>query len=150
MLAIYKYKIEGSYTEVRANVVQWLDVGWQDREGCFVAWALVNPNDPPRYYLIKLIETGEYIGDTELEGYRYLGSVNLNIYVSHFFVAEINPKTKEVLVDENDYEPFVNKDEFKDNKTFNFTWSPDHLSWLDPNALENFFKEDEFLNNYEK
>lgn len=123
MLTIYKYKIEGSYTEVKANVVQWLDVGWQEREGCFVAWALVNPEGAERSFLIKLIKTGEYVSDTQLEGYRYLGSVNLDFYVGHFFVAEINPENKEVLV----------------------TDVPDHLSWLDPNVLEDFFNEKEFL-----
>lgn len=130
MLTIYKYTIEGSCTEVKANVVQWLDVGWQEREGCFVAWALVNPEGAERSFLIKLIKTGEYVSDTQLEGYRYLGSVNLDFYVSHFFVAEINPENKEVLVDD---------------KNFNVTWSPDHLSWLDPNVLEDFFNEKEFL-----
>lgn len=151
MLTIYKYKIEGSYTEVHADVIQWLNIDWQEREGSFVAWALVDPEGPQRCFLIRLVETGEYLGDTELEGYGYLGSVNLNIYVSHFFVAEVNPKTKELLKDnDNNYEPFTNK-ELNENKDFNFTWSPDHLSWLDPNVLENFFKEEgNWLNNYEK
>lgn len=97
MLAIYKYKVCGSYTEVEADVIQWLKVDWQDREKSFVAWALVNPGGPRRSFLIQMIETGEYIGDTELQGYRYLGSVNLNVYVSHFFVAEINPDTKMLI-----------------------------------------------------
>lgn len=143
MLTIYKYIIEGSYTEVKADVVQWLDVGWQEREDCFVAWALVDPEGVQRNFLIKLIETGECVSDTELEGYRYLGSVNLNFYVSHFFVAEINPENKEVLVEDNSCEPFI-------NKNLNATWSSDHLSWLDPNVLEDFFNEKEFLNVYEK
>ena len=132
MLSIYKYKICGAYTEVYADVVQWLDVGWQDREGCFVAWALVNVNSKRnRCFLIRLIETGELVGDTELEGYGYLGSVNLNMYVSHFFVAEINPETKELIKeDDSDCEPFI-----VNYKDFDFTWSPDHLSWLDPGSL---------------
>ena len=133
MLSIYKYKICGTYTEVHADVVQWLDVGWQDREGCFVAWALVNvDSEKDRSFLIRIVETGELVGDTELEGYGYLGSVNLEIYVSHFFVAEINPKTKELIKDDNNYEPFIVD---YNNKDFNFTWSPDHLSWLDPESL---------------
>lgn len=133
MLSIYKYKICGTYTEIHADVVQWLDVGWQDREGCFVAWALVNiDSKKDRSFLIRIVETGELVGDTELEGYGYLGSVNLEIYVSHFFVAEINPKTKELIKDDNDYEPFIVD---YNNKDFNFTWSPDHLSWLDPESL---------------
>ena len=133
MLSIYKYKICGTYTEVNADVVQWLDVGWQDREGCFVAWALVNvDSEKDRSFLIRIVETGELVGDTELEGYGYLGSVNLEIYVSHFFVAEINPKTKELIKDDNNYEPFIVD---YNNKDFNFTWSPDHLSWLDPESL---------------
>ena len=133
MLSIFKYKIDGTYTEVHADVVQWLHVDWQEREGCFVAWALVDINsEKDRCFLIRLIETGEWIGDTELEGYGFLGSVNLNMYVSHFFVAEVNPKTKDLIKDDFGYEPFIVD---YTNKNFDFTWSPDHLNWLDPESL---------------
>ena len=131
MLSIDKYKICGTYTEVHADVVQWLSVDWQEREGCFVAWALVDvDSEKNRCFLIRLVETGELIGDTELEGYGFLGSVNLNMYVSHFFVGEVNPKTKDLIKDDS-YEPFV-VDYI--NKNFDFTWNPDYLN-LDPESL---------------
>ncbi len=131
MLSIFKYRIEGTYTEVHADVVQWLSVDWQEREGSFVAWALVDINsEKDRCFLIRLVETGELIGDTELEGYGFLGSVNLNMYVSHFFVAEVNPKTKDLIKDDF-YEPFI-----VDYTNKNFEWDPDHLNlWLDSESL---------------
>lgn len=131
MLSIFKYRIEGTYTEVHADVIQWLSVDWQEREGSFVAWALVDINsEKDRCFLIRLVETGELIGDTELEGYGFLGSVNLNMYVSHFFVAEVNPRTKDLIKDDF-YEPFI-----VDYTSKNFDWNPDHLNlWLDPESL---------------
>lgn len=141
MLSIFKYRI-GQGEEVEAPVIHWLHCDYQKRENSFVAWALVDLEAEDRVFKFRLAETGVHFHSTQLEGYQYLGSVNLDIYVAHFFVAELDPETREVLREEkndkkndikiNDY----NKFNEEINKDFNFTWSPDHLKWLDPNSLE--------------
>ena len=109
MLSIYKFKINNeSFTRIYANVVQWLKVDWQPREKSFVAWAIVDVDKKAeKVFLIRGVETGEMFGDTALEGFGYIDTVNLNYYVCHFFAAEIDPETGNVKVDESGCEPFV-------------------------------------------
>lgn len=111
MLSIYKFKIDrGVFTKICANVVQWLKVDWQIREKSFVAWALVDVDKEKgkeRTFLIRGVETGEVLGDTALKGFGYIDTVNLDYYVCHFFAAEIDPETGDVMVDDEGHEPFI-------------------------------------------
>lgn len=43
-----------------------------------------------------MIETGEKIDEATLNGYHYIGTVNKNFYVAHFFAAKVNPETLKV------------------------------------------------------
>ena len=116
MLTIYKYKLR-KYTEIiDAPVVNWLHVDWQEREKCYCLWALIDDEAANRKFKVMWMETGEHFPAEELDGFQYLGTVNKNIYVAHFFVAELDPETYEVLKEDD----------------VDFTWSPEHLEWLDP------------------
>ena len=115
MRAIYKYKIKKYDEIIDAPVVHWLHVDWQDREHCFCAWALIDDEMKARKFNIKLIETGEHFRADELDGYQYICTVNKNLYVAHFFAAELDPETLEVK---------------KEDKEFDFTFSPEHMEWL--------------------
>ena len=117
MLSIYKYKIESYDQLVSAPVINWLHVDFQGWEDCYVAWALVDLDAKERLFNIKLLTTGEEVRDTELKGYQHLGTVNKNTFVAHFFVAELNPETKKVMIDDTVF------------------WDPD-ISWLNNVEVE--------------
>lgn len=132
MLVIYKYKIKKYDEIIDAPVINWLHVDWQEREKCFCAWALVDDEAANRKFKIIWMETGEHFPAEELDGFQYLGTVNKNIYVAHFFVAELDPETLEVLTDEKE-------DNYNNLDDVTITWSPDHLNWLDPNNWSDLF-----------
>ena len=143
MLRIYKYKVsdfEGGC--VSAPVVNWLNIDWQDHDG-YVAWALVDLNRKDRLFRFIGFMTGEDCGTT-LDGYQYLGTVTNRGFVLHFFVAELNPDNKEVMIEEDN----LNKiEDFKHEIDKNFTWNSDYLKWLEDldsvkeNDINNFYVE---------
>ena len=133
MLSIFKYRI-GQGEEVEAPVIHWLHCDYQKRENSFVAWALVDLEAEDRVFKFRMVETGVHFHSTRLEGYQYLGSVNLDIYVAHFFVAELDPNSREVLREEEEENNDFNKIEKELNK--NFTWDLEHLNWSDPKKWE--------------
>ena len=96
MLSIYKYKVKRYEDYIDAPIVKWLSVDWQEREKAFCIWALVNDELPDSKYSVRMIETGERIDEATLDGYQYIGTVNKNFYVAHFFAAKINPETLKV------------------------------------------------------
>ena len=102
MLAIYKYRITKYEEIVDAPIINWLYVDWQERESCYCIWGMVDDEAANRKFKVKLVETGEHFSNTELNGFSYLGTVNKNLYVAHFFVAELDPKTYEVMVDDEE------------------------------------------------
>ena len=98
MLSIHKY-IVGSGKIVEAPVIHWLKVDYQERERRWVAWALIDLDAPYRIFEFKMIETGAEVDPEELKGFSYIDTVNLNIYVAHFFIAEIDSNTGEVMIE---------------------------------------------------
>lgn len=140
MLVIYKYKMRKYEEIIDAPVISWLKVDWQDRINCYCLWALVDDEASARKFKVRLIETGEHFPAEELDGYQYLDTVNKNIYVAHFFIAELNPETLEVMVEDEKEEPAGI------SENGNFTWSPDHLKWLDPEHWGNFLDNDITIN----
>lgn len=102
MVAVYKYKIEDNCQWVDAPVINWLSVDWQDRERSYVAWALIDTEAADRRFQIVLLETGKMIDGTMLDGYQHLGTVNSDFYVVHFFVAEFDPESGEVMKEDEE------------------------------------------------
>ena len=125
MLAIYKYKIKYYETIIDAPIINWLKIDYQKREGCYVAWALVDIDAPDRKFKVIWVETGEHISETSLKGFQYLDSVNQDLYVAHFFVAELNPETLEVMVDDEAEEPVA---------------EAENGDWIDPEIMDMFKK----------
>ena len=133
MLVIYKYRLK-KYTEIiDAPVVNWLHVDWQEREKCYCLWALVDDEAASRKFKVTWVETGEPFPAEELDGFQYLGTVNKNIYVAHFFIAELDPETYEVLKEDDVEIPY--------DYSSDFSWSPDHLNWLDPDNWPGIFND---------
>lgn len=100
MVAVYKYRIEDTIQWINAPVINWLTVDWQEKEQCYVAWAMVDLDAADRKFQIVSLETGEQINGAMLDGYQHLGTVNSNYYVLHFFVGEFNPETEEIMKDD--------------------------------------------------
>lgn len=101
MLSVYKYKLDDTIFWIEAPVVNWLYVDWQEREGCYCAWALVDLDAPKRKFQFLELYTGTMIDNDILRGYQHLGTVNRNYLVSHWFVAEYDNNNK-VMVDEDE------------------------------------------------
>lgn len=100
MVAVFKYKIQDTIQWIDAPVINWLTVDWQEKEQCYVAWAMVDLEAKIRRFQIIALETGAQVDGTMLDGYQHLGTVNSNYYVLHFFVGEFDPKTEEIMKDD--------------------------------------------------
>lgn len=100
MLSVYKYKINDVNSWVIAPVINWLYIDWQEKEKCFCAWALVDLNAENRKFQFLMLETGMEIGGDMLEGYQHLSTVNMNHYVTHWFVGEYDNNNKIMIEEE--------------------------------------------------
>lgn len=101
MLSVYKYKLNDTICWIEAPVINWLDIDWQEREGCFCAWALVNLDGPDRKFQFFELDTGKEVSEEMLKGYQHLGTVNMNYYVAHWFVGEYDNNNK-IMIDEDE------------------------------------------------
>ena len=101
MLKVYKYKLDDRVFWVEAPVVNWLYVDWQEREGCYCAWALIDVDLPQRRFQFFELDTGREVSEEMLKGYQHLGTVNMNYYVAHWFVGEYDNNNK-IMIDEDE------------------------------------------------
>ena len=102
MLKVYKYKLDDRVFWVEAPVVNWLYVDWQEREGCYCAWALIDVDLPQRRFQFIELYTGASVDNDLLKGYKYLGTVNRDYLVSHWFVAEYDCNNEVMFIGDQD------------------------------------------------
>lgn len=100
MFSIYKYSLISPNSIISAPIVNWLSVDWQESTGRYVAWGIVDLEAPLRHFKFHLAMTGEKFDGAVLNGYAYINTINLDTFVVHAFVAEYNPETDELMVDD--------------------------------------------------
>lgn len=116
-MKILKFKMRSPMRWIDAPVVKWLAVDYQERENCFVLWAMVDESLPIRTFQIIWVETGKLVSNTLFDGFEYLGTAQWDGYVAHFFVGDFTPqKEKEDIEKKKEIEIEKMKVEIKKMK----------------------------------
>ena len=85
MRVIHKFKLSLEKSQVILAPARWKPLALQLQEGVPTLWVVVYPELEDVEYTIECIGTGHYIDIRTIDYEKYLGTVQCDIYVWHFF-----------------------------------------------------------------
>lgn len=87
MNTIWKFQLTNEETPIEAYVIEFLTVQMQNGQPC--VWAIVDPDRPPKKYVIRIIGTGWEC--RKIDASKYIGTVQNGLYVWHCFWEQESP-----------------------------------------------------------